>query len=216
MLHCALADGGFELIEADDTPSARQQISARRPDILVLDWMLPTDSGLAFLERLRQSPRTRALPVIMLTAKTEEQDRVRALEAGADDYVCKPFSVRELRARIDAVLRRVRGTEGDGEAQILRGDLKVDVSARRVWLKGQDIHLSPTEYDLLEFLVRHEDEAFSRETLVQKVWKADRRRLDRTVDVHVLRLRKALAVAGGEALVQTVRGIGYRFSVQTG
>jgi two-component system phosphate regulon response regulator PhoB len=213
MLHCALGDSGFELIEADDVPDAQLQIDRRRPDVIVLDWMLPTLSGLSFLEQLRQSPRTRGLPVIMLSAKTEELDRVRALEAGADDYVCKPFSIRELRARIEALLRRSRNTDAALEPQLRRGNLTLDRSARRVWLDGQDVLLSPTEFDLLEFLATHQERAFTREELMEQAWKSERHRLARTVDVHVLRLRKALSAAGGDALIQTVRGIGYRFSV---
>jgi two-component system phosphate regulon response regulator PhoB len=216
LLHCALGDCGFELIEAEDVPDAELQIESRRPDIVVLDWMLPTTSGFAFLEQLRQSPRTRGLPVIMLSAKTEENDRVRALEAGADDYVCKPFSTRELRARVEALLRRRRSAKGELEQPFRRGSLILDRVARRVWINDQEIVLSPTEFDLLEFLAAHEERAFSRDELTQQAWKSERQRLARTVDVHVLRLRKALSVAGGDALIETVRGIGYRFSFAAG
>jgi two-component system phosphate regulon response regulator PhoB len=214
LLQCALGDSGFDLIEADDIPRARQQIAKRKPDVVVLDWMLPSDSGFTFLQQLRRKASTRTLPVIMLSAKTDDQDRVSALDAGADDYLCKPFSTRELRARIDALLRRAGRAPREQDQSLARGELVLDLAARRVWLRQQEIALTPIEFDLLELLVRHQDRAFSRQALMEKVWGHSRQRLDRTVDVHILRLRKALASAEGEAMIQTVRGLGYRFSLQ--
>lgn len=213
MIECALAEAGFECLEAGDAVSAQRQIDEYHPDVVVLDWMLPECSGLELLGQLRRQAATRTLPVIMLSARTETDDRAQALETGADDYVCKPFSPRELRARIHAVLRRCESIALDEGAVIRRGNLVVDCAARRVWFKDQEVRLSPQEFELLQFLAAHPEEAFSRAALMSRVWGEHRRRLERTIDVHIRRLRKALATVHGDGMIQTVRGIGYRFSL---
>lgn len=206
-----LRRAGYGVEEAGDVASAWRRIKDGTPDLVLLDWMLPDISGYEFLRSLRRNDETRELPVIMLTAKSEEGERVKGLEAGADDYVSKPFSLRELRARVQAVLRRSDATTGQA---ISIGGLDIDVDRHRVLAHGTEIQLSPTEFRLLHFLATHPERVFSRAQLLDHAWGRDAFVEERTVDVQVRRLRKALTPNGMAGFVQTVRGFGYRFSVQ--
>jgi two-component system phosphate regulon response regulator PhoB len=214
LLEHTLDPAGFELIAAGDTTVAERLIRDRNPDLMLLDWVLPSVSGLTFLRRLRRNHATRELPIIMLSVRDSVEDRALALDAGADDYVCKPFSCRELRARIDALLRRTASGVAVEPERIRRGKLTMDLAAHRVWLGDLEVPLTPREYDLLEFLVQHEGKTFSRRALVSQVGAGRRYRLERTIDVHVAGLRRALAAGKGEGLIETVRGQGYRFAPQ--
>jgi two-component system phosphate regulon response regulator PhoB len=192
-------------------------IAERVPDLILLDWMLPGMSGLDLARRLRKEDLTRDVPIIMLTARGEETDRVGGLEAGVDDYVVKPFSPRELIARINAVMRRTHGVDGDGVVAI--GALKIDSGAHRVYARqpGEDasdaiVPIGPTEYRLLHFFMTHAERVYSRSQLLDYVWGGSVYVEERTVDVHIRRLRKTLEPFGCQDLVQTVRGAGYRFS----
>ena len=209
----ALAKAGFEVLEAADAAQAERIMAETPPDLILLDWMLPGTSGLDFTRRLRRDRRTRALPVIMLTARGEEEDKIRSLETGADDYVTKPFSTRELIARIRAVLRRAGQAREDAERFDVAG-LVLDVPGHRVSADGQEVNLGPTEFRLLHFFMRHPERVFSRAQILDHVWGADSYVEERTVDVHIRRLRKALAPHGRDGHVQPVRGAGYRFSHQ--
>ena len=210
MVRFALEGAGFRTLQAGHAEEARQVLAADDPDLMLLDWMLPGRSGLELAQQLKQNPKTRGLPIIMLSAKGEEPDRVRGLETGADDYVAKPFSPRELVARIRAVMRRVRPHEGETETEI--AGLQIDHASHRVTANGIKVDVAPTEYRLLEFLMTHPDRAFSRAQLLDQVWGDQVYVEERTVDVHVRRLRKALESGGHDRLLQTVRGVGYRFS----
>ncbi len=217
MLAYALHRGGFAPVIADHPGAAQAQIAERAPDLILLDWMLPGASGLELAQRWRRDEATRAIPIIMLTARGEEDDRVRGLEAGVDDYVVKPFSTRELLARVRAVLRRTGETDADGLIRI--GGLSLDSAAKRVFAVSAGdsaaIALGPTEFRLLHFLMTHRNRAYSRAQLLEHVWGGSSVHIEeRTVDVHILRLRRALEPYGLEAMVQTVRGVGYRFSAQ--
>jgi len=212
LLHCSLTGAGFRVLEAGDVRAAARTLHDERPSALILDWQLPGQSGFSFLQELRRAPVTSTLPVIMLSARTTEEDRVQALNAGADDYVTKPFSTRELLSRVRAVLRRAGSTDSAPESTIACGDLTLDLGAHRAWLGGREITLSRQEYVLLHFLATHPERAFTRQELLEQVWGQDQVLLERTIDVHIRRLRKALALADGEHLIETVRGIGYRFS----
>ncbi len=204
-----LSRAGFEVSEAGDSATARNLIADTRPDLVLVDWMLPDSSGLELTRRLRREEPSRELPIIMLTAKTGEQDKVAGLEGGADDYITKPFSPRELLARINALLRRT-GTAGGEPLQA--GDLSLDPASHRVTVGHQEVVLGPTEYRLLKFLMSHPERVYSRSQLLDFVWGQNVYVEERTVDVHVRRLRKALEVSGTDRYVQTVRGAGYRFS----
>lgn len=201
---------GHLVITALDAEKALRQINEALPDLILLDWMLPGMSGLDFARRLRADARTKNVPIIMLTARGEERDKVTGLESGADDYVTKPFSPRELLARIQAVLRRGRpqATEDTVEA----GGLKLDPSSHRVFAAGNQVNLGPTEFRLLHFLMTHPERVHSRDQLLDQVWGDHVFVEERTVDVHIRRLRAALENSGLDRLVQTVRGSGYRFS----
>jgi two-component system phosphate regulon response regulator PhoB len=201
---------GHLVIAALDAETALRQINEALPDLILLDWMLPGMSGLDFARRLRADARTKFVPIIMLTARGEERDKVTGLESGADDYVTKPFSPRELLARIQAVLRRGRpqATEDTVEA----GGLKLDPSSHRVCAAGNQVNLGPTEFRLLHFLMTHPERVHSRDQLLDQVWGDHVFVEERTVDVHIRRLRAALEDSGLDRLVQTVRGSGYRFS----
>jgi two-component system, OmpR family, phosphate regulon response regulator PhoB len=201
---------GHLVITALDAEKALRQINEALPDLILLDWMLPGMSGLDFARRLRADARTKFVPIIMLTARGEERDKVTGLESGADDYVTKPFSPRELLARIQAVLRRGRpqATEDAVEA----GGLKLDPSSHRVFAAGNQVNLGPTEFRLLHFLMTHPERVHSRDQLLDQVWGDHVFVEERTVDVHIRRLRAALENSGLDRLVQTVRGSGYRFS----
>ena len=185
-----------------------------RPDLIILDWMLPNLSGIEICRQIRQHADINKTPIIMLTAKGEEAERIRGLETGADDYVIKPFSPSELIARVKAVLRR---THPEKTADILEfGDISMNLEEHRVSRNGQYTHLGPTEYRLLEFLMTHPDRVYSRSQLLDRVWGANVYVEERTVDVHVRRLRKALSGTTADEYIQTVRGAGYRFSIRTG
>jgi two-component system phosphate regulon response regulator PhoB len=202
-----LEAAGFDVDTASDGEEALMLIDERVPDLVVLDWMLPGVSGLEVCRRLRRSPDTVQLPVVMLTARAEEQDRLRGLEIGADDYVTKPFSPKELIARIRAVLRRTR--PATAQEQLEFDDLKLDLVRHRVTRRGRDVHLGPTEFRLLRYLLEHPGRVFSREQILDAVWGHDAEIELRTVDVHIRRLRKALNAGGGPDLIRTVRAAGY-------
>ena len=207
MLRYNLEKEGFQVCEAFDGEEALVQIAERKPDIVLLDWMLPLVSGLEVCRRLRRSPETRALPVIMLTARGEENDRVRGLDSGADDYVVKPFSPSELVARLRAVIRRAQPSTAEEVLQF--ADITMDLAAHRVSRAGKAVHLGPTEFRLLRHLLRSPGRVFSREQLLDAVWGHDVYVEPRTVDVHIRRLRKALNAYGDTDIVRTVRSAGY-------
>lgn len=207
LLDYNLAREDFETRIAVDGEDALLKIDEFGPDIAIIDWMLPKVSGIEVCRRLRQNAETRNLPIIMLTARSEEVDRIRGLETGADDYLTKPFSTAELLARVRAVLRRIRPALV--EDVVSYGDLKVDRTAHRVWRGEQEIHLGPTEFRLLDHLIQHPGRVFSREQLLNAVWGSDVFVEVRTVDVHVGRLRKALTKYDHDDPIRTVRAAGY-------
>lgn len=213
MIAFHLARAGFETLEAGDCRSARQLLADEQPDLALIDWMLPDMSGLELTRTLKRDKGNEDLSIIMLTARADEFDKVAGLEGGADDYVTKPFAPRELVARIQAVLRRAKS--GNDEV-IEAGLLELDAAGHRVTGAGREVRLGPTEYRLLKFLMTHPDRVYSRTQLLDRVWGANVYVEERTVDVHVRRLRKALTEAGADSYVQTVRGAGYRFSVHNG
>src|SRR5438105_3392165 len=198
---------GHRVLRASSAEEAETSIRAALPDVVVLDWMLPGESGIAFARRLRSEQRTRDLPILMLTARAMEQDKVSGLEAGADDYLTKPFSPKELAARIKAVLRR-RAPELADEVVVVRG-LRLDPAARRVSVEGKPIELAPTEFRLLHFFMTHPERIYSRAQVLDQVWGDHVFIEERTVDVHIRRLRKALEPSGHDQLIDTVRGAGY-------
>jgi len=212
MIAFGLRRAGFTVSEAEDCNEARSRIADSRPDLLLVDWMLPDQSGLELTRSIKRNKETQDLPVILLTARAEEQDKVAGLEGGADDYVTKPFSPRELLARIQAVLRRTSPT-ASGEA-IEAGALKLDPVSHRVIVGEQTVSLGPTEYRLLQFFMEHPERVYARSQLLDRVWGGNVYVEERTVDVHIRRLRKALEPFGCDSLVQTVRGSGYRFSTR--
>jgi len=212
MVRFALAKAEFEIDEAEGAEQALVHIASHAPDLVLLDWMLPGMSGIDLARRLRRDDLTARIPIIMLTARTEEHDRVRGLEVGADDYVTKPFSPRELVARINAVLRRVHPETED--TRIEMGGLALNVTDHRVEADGQPVDLAPTEFRLLHFFMSHPDRVYSREQLLDHVWGRGVYVEERTVDVHIRRLRKALGPVNCENYIQTVRGAGYRFSTR--
>lgn len=210
MIAFALRRGGYEVSQAMDCRQARVMIADRRPDLVLADWMLPDMSGLELTRSLKRNPDTRDIPVIMLTARAQEGDKVSGLDSGADDYVTKPFAPRELLARIGAVLRRC-APGGDDEVIACHG-LKIDLAGHRVFAGDADIALGPTEYKMLSFFMGHPDRVYSRAQLLDRIWGGNVYIEDRTVDVHIRRLRKALEPHGFDTMIQTVRGAGYRFS----
>jgi len=213
LLRYNLEKEGFAVAEAHDGEEALLQLSERTPDAVLLDWMLPQVSGLEICRRIRRTPQWRGLPVIMLTAKGEEADRVRGLEGGADDYVVKPFGVTELLARLKAVLRRARPSVS---TETLRyADLQMDLASHRVTREGVAVHLGPTEFRLLRVLLERPGRVFSREQLLDAVWGRDSEIEPRTVDVHIRRLRKALNESGRRDLIRTVRAAGYALDRET-
>jgi two-component system phosphate regulon response regulator PhoB len=205
-----LRHNGFRTIWAMDSASAQRELDAGLPDLILLDWMLPGESGLVLAKRWRANPRTKDIPLIMLTARGDEADRVAGLDAGADDYISKPFSTKELLARVRAVLRR-RAPEEVGEAITIAG-LCLDPATHRVSFEDQPLKLGPTEFKLLYFFMGHAERVHSRGQLLDKVWGDHVYIEERTVDVHVKRLREALASAG--PMVETVRGAGYRLTAK--
>lgn len=206
------SSNGFAVRRAESVNAARQAIGAALPDLVLLDWMLPDRPGVELLKDLRSDDRTRSLPVIMLTARGSEADRVVGLDTGADDYVVKPFSPRELVSRIRAVFRR-RAPQHSGEP-VEYGPIVIDPARHEVRVNGEPIRLGLAEFKLLSFLLNHPDRVFSRTQLLDSIWGDHVFIEERTVDVHVLRLRKALAPVSAQHLVQTVRGLGYRLSMQ--
>lgn len=212
MLGYALMKAGFHCEAATDSEAARSSLKSGRPDLILLDWMLPGMSGIDYARRLKSAPETREIPIIMLTAKGEEADKVRGLETGADDYITKPFSTGELVARVRAVLRRY--VKAETSALIEIAGLTLDPETYRVTANGQDIEISPTEFKLLRFFIGHPERVYSRSRLLDQVWGENVYVEERTVDVHIRRLRKTLAPFGLHRYIQTVRSVGYRFSTR--
>jgi two-component system phosphate regulon response regulator PhoB len=214
MVAFALRKGDYEPAHAADAREAQAAIADRVPDLILLDWMLPGTSGLELARRWRRDALTREVPIIMLTARGEENDRVGGLEAGVDDYVVKPFSARELLARIRAVMRRSREDDEDGSVNV--GALRIDGAAHRVFAQvdgaNDPVPIGPTEYRLLHFFMTHPERVYSRSQLLDHVWGGSVYVEERTVDVHIRRLRKTLEPSRLDNMVQTVRGAGYRFS----
>jgi len=202
---------GYEVSTAQDGEEALLLIEERQPDIVLLDWMLPKLAGIEVARRLRSKSATRNLPIIMLTARAEESDRIRGLDIGADDYMTKPFSMSELTARIRAVMRRIRPALA--EDVVVVGDISMDRAAHKVTRAGVDVHLGPTEFRLLDYFIQHPGRVFSREQLLDAVWGSDVYVETRTVDVHIGRLRKALSKGGGDDPIRTVRSAGYSLDV---
>jgi len=209
MIAFNLSRAGFDVEEVADCSAARSRIADTPPDLVLVDWMLPDASGLELMRALRRDEASRSLPVIMLTARAAESDKVIGLESGADDYITKPFSGRELVARVNAVLRRAAGAEA-GSLEI--GELRLDPVSHRVHAGPAEVALGPTEYRLLRFLMENQERVFSRGQLLDKVWGRNVYVEERTVDVHVRRLRQALEPFAADRHVQTVRGAGYRLS----
>ncbi|KGJ91841.1 phosphate regulon transcriptional regulator PhoB [Colwellia psychrerythraea] len=210
MISFVLDQNGFNAIEACDIEQALAKIHEPYPDLILLDWMLPGGTGVSLAKKLKQNEYTRNIPVIMLTARSDEDDKVKGFEAGVDDYVTKPFSPKELIARIKAVIRRVSPTSLEEEVDF--HGLKLDPVAHRVAINGRSLELGPTEFRLLHFFMTHTERVYSREQLLDNVWGTNIYVEDRTVDVHIRRLRKAISGEGHDDFVQTVRGAGYRFS----
>ena len=206
-----LRHNGFQPVWAGDGGAAQRELDAVLPDVILLDWMLPGQSGLALARKWRADSRTRAVPILMLTARGDEPDKVAGLDAGADDYITKPFSTQELLARIRAVLRR-RAPEQASDSVII-GELALDPATHRVTWRGRTLKVGPTEFKLLHYLMRHPERVHSRSQLLDKVWGDHVFIEERTVDVHVKRLREALGGAG--AMIETVRGAGYRLAAQS-
>ncbi len=213
MVAFALRKGEYEPVHAGDAREAQSAIAERVPDLILLDWMLPGISGLELARRWRRDELTREVPIIMLTARGEENDRVSGLESGVDDYVVKPFSARELLARIKAVMRRSREDDPDGSVSV--GQLRIDGAAHRVFAGSTAVPVGPTEYRLLHFFMTHAERVYTRTQLLDHIWGGNVYVEERTVDVHIRRLRKALEPALLDNMVQTVRGAGYRFSAST-
>jgi two-component system phosphate regulon response regulator PhoB len=211
MIAFHLVRAGYDVLEAETCAVARSLLADEQPDLALIDWMLPDMSGLELTRTLKRDATYEDLSIIMLTARAEERDKISGLDGGADDYITKPFSPRELVARIQAVLRR--GVNA-GDERLSAGKLELDAAGHRVSASGNEIKLGPTEYRLLEFLMTHPDRVYSRAQLLDRVWGANVYVEERTVDVHVRRLRKALAVEDADQFIQTVRGAGYRFSTR--
>jgi two-component system phosphate regulon response regulator PhoB len=209
MLVFNLGRAGYEVLGAATAREARSAIADGQPDVILMDWMLPDVSGLELTRQLKRDSTTSEIPVIMITARGQEDDRVAGLEGGADDYVTKPFSSRELQARIKALLRRTAPAE---DAVMSVGDLRLDRASHRVTIGSDEILLGPTEYRLLSFFIRNPERVYPRSQILDRVWGGNVYVEERTVDVHIRRLRKALARHGYDKLIQTVRGAGYRFS----
>ncbi|UTV27187.1 phosphate regulon transcriptional regulator PhoB [Photobacterium atrarenae] len=213
MLCFVLEQKGYEAIEAEDYDTALDKLCEPYPELVVLDWMLPGGSGINLIKHLKRDEMTRQIPIVMLTARGEEEDKVRGLEAGADDYITKPFSPKELMARLKAVMRRVSPTSLDDVIDVQ--GLKLDPVSHRVTSNEEQLDMGPTEFKMLHFFMTHQERVYSREQLLNNVWGTNVYVEDRTVDVHIRRLRKALENTGHDKMVQTVRGAGYRFSTRT-
>ncbi|MHB8621750.1 MAG: phosphate regulon transcriptional regulator PhoB [Sulfuricaulis sp.] len=210
MVCMALSQENYECVEAADTIQAQAKILEAIPDLLLLDWMLPGLSGVEYARRLRGEKLTQGIPIIMLTARTEEEDKIKGFQSGADDYITKPFSTRELLVRIKALLRRATPHAADAVLEI--AGLQLDPVTHRVQAHGKNIKLGPTEFRLLQFFMSHPEHVHSRERLLNSVWGGGVYVEERTVDVHIRRLRKAIVATGHDRLIQTVRAAGYRFS----
>lgn len=213
MVRFMLVHDGFLVEEAADAESAERYLANDLPHLILLDWMLPGMSGVSFARQLRRRAETRRIPVVMLTARAEEEDMLRGFESGVDDYITKPFSPRELVARVKANLRRA--APGVGEDSLQAQGLLLDPVSHRVTADETSIELGPTEYRLLQFFMSHPDRVYSRARLLDNVWGTNVYIEERTIDVHIRRLRKALEPSGYDRFVQTVRGAGYRFSART-
>lgn len=212
MLVFALERAGFVIMAAGDAVQAQTMMAECTPDLMLIDWMMPGLSGVDFTKRLKNGEASRRIPIIMLTARSDEMDKVRGFDVGADDYVTKPFSPRELVARIKAVLRRTAPVSQDKIMEI--EGLRLDPAGHRVTAHGNAVDLGPTEFRMLNFFMAHPERVYSRGQLLDKVWGTEVYIEERTVDVHIRRLRKALAEHGHDRLIQTVRGTGYRFSAR--
>lgn len=210
MISFTLQRNGFHTVEAADGQEALIKLSEHRPDLILLDWMLPDTSGIDLVRRFKKDDNSSDIPIIMLTARAEEDDKVKGFDVGADDYITKPFSPRELSARIKAVLRR--SSPSHGQANLKAGTLEIDLQSHRVSAEGEPVDLGPTEFRLLQFFMSHKDRVYSRGQLLDQVWGNNVYVEERTVDVHIRRLRKALEAKGHDRYIQTVRGAGYRFS----
>lgn len=211
MLGFALSRAGYTTVEAESGRQVWSVLKQTKPDLILMDWMLPDSPGIELVSHLKKDQNTTSIPIIMLTARSEEEDRVRGLDAGAEDYVCKPFSPRELIARINAVLRRNQ-RENEARKHLKIKDMVLDVDCHQVTIQNEEIKLGATEFRLLQFMLEHPERVYSRESLLNNVWGRSRFVEERTVDVHVLRLRKALSPWGYNEAIKTVRSIGYRFS----
>lgn len=211
MLRLPIQREGFEFIEAQDTLEAIGKIEEKLPNLILLDWMLPGQSGIEFAKLLRRKKETARLPIIMLTAKTQELDKLASFDVGVDDYITKPFSIRELLARINAVLRRVDGDKKENQKLQIQ-NLVLEPEFHRVMINSKTIKLGPTEFRLLHYFMRNPERVHSRGQLLNQVWGETVYVEERTVDVHIRRLRKALAEEGYDRFIQTVRSAGYRFS----
>lgn len=213
MLRVALEMSDYQCIEAGDAQTAHSLIIDRKPDLVLLDWMMPGSSGIDLARRLKRDEVTAAIPIIMLTAKGEEDNKIQGLEVGADDYITKPFSPRELIARLRAVLRRTETFIASDPIEV--GGLCLDPGSHRVTINNVPVQMGPTEYRMLEFFLTHRERVYSRGQLLDHIWGGNVYVEERTVDVHIRRLRKALTLDGHDRYVQTVRGAGYRFSSKT-
>ncbi|NQY84532.1 MAG: phosphate regulon transcriptional regulator PhoB [Alcanivorax sp.] len=213
MVAVALELADFDVLEADNAQRAHEYIVDERPDLVLLDWMLPSVSGIELARRLKREDATAEVPIIMLTAKSEEDNQIQGLDVGADDYITKPFSTRELISRIKAVLRRTSVVAAEKAIDV--EGLCLDPVSHRISANGDPVDMGPTEYRLLEFFMSHQERAYSRTQLLDQVWGANVYVEDRTIDVHIRRLRKALSPHGFDGFIQTVRGTGYRFSVKS-
>lgn len=212
MLVISLESAGYNVLQAENAKTAHSLVLDKHPDLILLDWMMPVTTGLELLRRLKRDEMTDHIPVIMLTAKAEESSKISGLDSGADDYIAKPFSPRELLSRVRAILRRVSREEL--KDTIVVGDLEFDPLEHRISIAGNLINLAPTEFRLLQFFLTHQERVYSRDQILDYVWGKNVYLDERTVDVHIRRLRKAISVAGHDEYVQTVRGAGYRFSTQ--
>tara|TARA_Y200000002_G_scaffold376310_1_gene379966 strand:- start:1407 stop:2123 length:717 start_codon:yes stop_codon:yes gene_type:complete len=213
MVSLALETAKFNVLEASDSQDGHAIIIDSQPDVVLLDWMMPGTTGLELLRRLRRDPLTEKIPVILLTAKTSEDSKITGLDSGADDFISKPFSPKELVSRIRAVIRRSTVTEPSEPIKV--GEMLFDPESHRVSICDEPVEIGPTEYRMLQFFLTHQERVYSRDQILDHVWGANVYLDERTVDVHIRRLRKAISVAGHEKYVQTVRGAGYRFSTRT-
>ncbi|MGX5915086.1 phosphate regulon transcriptional regulator PhoB [Aliidiomarina sp. Khilg15.8] len=212
MLSFVMEQHGYQPVEAGDFKQALEQVVEPYPDMILLDWMLPGGSGIQLAKQIKGQDHTRHIPIIMLTARGEEEDKIKGLEVGADDYITKPFSPKELMARMRAVFRRVSPTSLDEPLEI--EGLKLDPVSHRISVNDNSVDMGPTEFRLLHFFMTHPERVYSREQLLDHVWGTNVYVEDRTVDVHIRRLRKAVSDHGHDRLIQTVRGVGYRFSAR--